>query len=325
MRELVEFRKTLDPDGLVIGDHPALLKVFGDIQYALAMEDTTPILLLGEPGVGKTHIAQLIHQASSRGSGPFVVANASGTGGDLNIQRGEWIGHGKGHGIHGIDKNGQPGHLMKAEGGTLFIDEFSEMSADMQNVFRSVLEGQPVEKVGGESYTPNARCILATNVDIEEAVAQGKLRKDLIDRLSIRITIPCLRDRESDVLLLARHFMDGCTIADRGLLALTRHDWPGNIRELSGVVQKATAMAKVAKVTVIDIDHLELPEAIKNELAEIVDNDCRAALWQFADRLAQAEGFEPGDGLQRRAGEIMGVQQSQAHRMYKQYLVAADD
>jgi len=148
------------------------------------------VLLLGEPGVGKTHIAKLLHDSSNRDSKPFKDVNAGGGGGDINIQRGEWIGYGKGHGIQGIDKSGRPGHLMKADGGTLFVDEFASLSHDLQIIFLSILEKRSVEKIGGESFTPDVRCVFATNADVEEAVANGSLRRDLLDRIAIRFQIP---------------------------------------------------------------------------------------------------------------------------------------
>src|SRR5262249_18834718 len=149
--------------------------------------------------------------------------NAGGGGGDINIQRGEWIGYGKGHGIQGIDKNGRPGHLMDANGGTLFIDEFDALSLDLQVCFLSVLEKRSIQKVGGESFTPDVRCIFATNADVEREVARRTLRRDLLDRISFRIAIPPLRERRGDILLLAKHFAADHEIRDRCLIALLRY------------------------------------------------------------------------------------------------------
>lgn len=200
------------------------------------------MLLLGQPGVGKTHIAKLLHQSSGRTLQTFKVVNAGGGGGgDINIQRGEWIGYGKGHGIQGIDKNGRPGHLMHAEGGTLFIDEFAALSLDLQVIFLSVLEKRSIEKIGGESFSPDVRCIFATNADVEVEVARGALRRDLLDRIPVKITIPPLRERLGDLLLLAKHFAADHAITERCLIALLRHQWPGNVRELQNKMLAAKA------------------------------------------------------------------------------------
>lgn len=202
-----EYRKTIDPEGIVIGSSPALLEVFEQIQHANLMEELPAVLLLGERGVGKTHIAELLHKSSTRAKKPFEVINAGGGGGDINIQRGEWIGYGKGHGIQHIDKNGQAGHLMKADGGTLFVDEFASFSHDLQVNFLSVLEKKSVQKVGGETFSPDVRCIFATNADVEKLIGDGVLRRDLLDRIPITCRIPPLRDRRGDILLLARHLL----------------------------------------------------------------------------------------------------------------------
>jgi DNA-binding NtrC family response regulator len=312
-----EHRRAIDAAGKVIGSSPALLEVFEHIHHANTMDGGAPVLLLGESGVGKTHIARLLHDSSGRAARPFKAVNAGGGGGDLNIQRGEWIGYGRGHGISGIDTRGKPGHLMEVNGGTLFVDEFAAFSQDLQVIFLSVLERRAVEKVGGESFTPDVRCVLATNANIDAAVERGELRRDLLARIPVQIRIPPLRERRGDVLLLARHFAgnDG-PMTDRCLIALLRHDWPDNVRELSSVVAKAVARKKSNGSGTVDVEHIDLSESVVAEARALAEEDCRRELWGLADEIAHAEGFEPGAGLQRRAGEILGVGESQASKMY---------
>jgi hypothetical protein len=210
-RKSLEFlrglRKRIDKAGTVIGSSQALLGVFEEISVANENGSKASVLLLGEAGTGKTHLAQLIHSSSNRSGKKFLPVNAGAGGGDLNIQRGEWIGFGKGHGVAGVDRAGKAGHLINANGGTLFVDEFASFSPDLQVIFLSVLEGRSVEKVGGESFTPDVRCIFATNAIVEELVRTGRLRADLNDRLDHRITLPALRDRREDVIPLAMHFV----------------------------------------------------------------------------------------------------------------------
>jgi DNA-binding NtrC family response regulator len=312
-----EYRKAIDASERVIGSSPALLEVFEHIHHANTLGGGAPVLLLGESGVGKTHIAQLLHDSSGRKSGPFKAVNAGGGGGDLNIQRGEWIGYGKGHGISGIDAKGKPGHLMEVNGGTLFVDEFAAFSQDLQVVFLSVLERRAVEKVGGESFTADVRCVLATNADIDAAVERGQLRRDLLARIPVRIRIPPLRERRGDVLLLARHFAGKDeSMTHRCLIALVRHDWPDNVRELSSVVAKAIARKKSDGAEAVDIEHIDLSESLIEEARALAEEDCHRELWVLADGIAQVEGFEFRAGLQRRAGEILGVGEAQASKMY---------
>ena len=312
----LQCRKTIDPEGIVVGSSSAMLEVFENIHYANSLDECQAVLILGEPGVGKTHIAQLLHESSPRASKAFKVVNAGIGGGDFNIQRGEWIGYGKGHGIQGVDSRGRPGHLMNVDGGTLFVDEFATMSQDLQVIFLSVLEGRSIEKIGGEPVTPNVRCVFATNADIDEAVAAGKLRRDLVDRIGIAFRIPPLRDRRGDILLLTKHFASKHDVTNRCSAALLRHEWPGNIRELQKRIGRAVARKKTEDAPAIDLAHIDLPIEIIKSLEPLNDDTCRRMLWHLADEIARAEGFTPGTGLQKRAGEIMGVGEAQASKMY---------
>jgi len=267
-----KYRETIDTQGIVIGTSSAILEVFEHIYHANAMDGRRTVLMLGEPGVGKTHIAQLLHESSDRASGAFTDVNAGGGGGDVNIQRGEGIGYGKGRGIQGIDRNGRPGHLMNVDGGTLFVDEFAALSNDLQVIFLSVLEGRSIEKIGGESVTPDVRCIFATNADIDDAIAEGSLRRDLVDRIDATFRIPPLRKRCCDILVLARHFAADDGITDRCQLACLRYDWPGNIRELQKMIARAAARKTTEEASAIDLEHVDLPSEI-TQLVEPLDGN----------------------------------------------------
>lgn len=318
-----DYRSKIDPRGVVIGSSPALLKVFEDIYHANAMEDSPAVLILGERGVGKTHIARLIHDSSSRAEAPFKPVNAGGSGGDINIQRGEWIGYGKGHGISGIDPKGKAGHLIEVDSGTLFVDEFVAFSNDLQVIFLSVLEQRDISKVGGETFTPDVRCIFATNADVDELVGRGSLRPDLLARIAARIHIPPLRERRGDIVLLAKHFAGtDHSLSEKCLLALLRHSWPENVRELQNKMVAAIARKTMDGAASVDVAHIDLPAEITAVVQTVSDDDCRCELWRVADQIARDEGFTQGAGLQRRAGEIMGVGEAQASKMYQRYGLA---
>jgi len=314
-----QYRKQIDPDSQVIGASPGILELFEQIHHANSIEGLSHVLILGEPGVGKTHIAELIHRSSCRSGKAFRVVNAGGSGGDFNLQRTEWVGVGKGHGLHGIDQKGRPGHILQAAGGTLFVDEFATMSKELQVIFLSILEQRDVERVGGDSFTPDVRCIFATNANIGAAVEDGTLRRDLVDRLSMTIRIPPLRDRRGDILLLARHYAGGMDIDERCLVGLLRHDWPGNIRGLEKTLSLAKARAETDGDGRLTLDHVEIPDDVKAEVLALDEAGCRRELWTLADSAARDEGYALGVGLQKRAGEIMGVKESQASKMYQAF------
>jgi DNA-binding NtrC family response regulator len=325
LKEQRAHRAGIDREGIVVGASPAVLQLFERIRHANLMEGPPSVLLLGEPGVGKTHLAKLLHDSSSRATQPFKAVNAGGGGGDVNIQRGEWIGFGKGHGIQGIDKNGRAGHLMHANGGTLFIDEFDALSHDLQVIFLSVLEKRSIEKIGGESFIPDVRCIFATNADVEKEVERGALRRDLLARIPVVIPIPALRERGGDILLLAKHFSKDHKISDRCLVALFRYPWPGNVRELQNKVAAAKAKTNGQGKNAIGLEHFDLPADIVSAVEGLDDESCRRELWIFACQIARDEGFEQGSGLQRRVGEIIGVGEAQASKMFHELGLTTDN
>jgi len=313
-----KYRREIDRDNVVVGSSPALLKVFEDIHEANTIEGDVAVLILGERGVGKTHIARLLHDSSARAARPFKPVSAGGSGGDINIQRGEWIGYSKGHGISGVDPKGKAGHLMEVDGGTLFVDEFAALSQELQIIFLSVLDKRDVSKVGGEAFEPDVRCVFATNADLDAPVERRRLRPDLLARIPVLIRIPPLRERRGDILLLAKHFAGAeHPFSDKGLLALVRYKWPENVRELQSKVAAAVARKKIEGAASVDLAHLDLPATTIAAAQGIPDEDCHRELWQLADEIARDEGFSHGTGLQRRAGEIMGVSESQASRMYE--------
>jgi len=315
-----EYRRVIDPGCLVVGASLSLLRIFEDIHHANLMDGGAPVLILGERGVGKSHIAKLLHDSSRRAGPAYKHVNAGVGGGDPNMQRGEWIGIGRGHGLSGLPPEGKRGHLMEVDGGTLFVDEFAVFSQELQVLFLSVLERSGVQKVGGETFVPDVRCIFATNAEIDELVQRGTLRRDLLARIPVRIHIPPLRERRGDILLLSRHFAGADRpFSERTLVALVRYGWPDNVRELKAKLSSAVAKAAMKKETRLDLAHLDLPAEIKGTVEGMSETDSQRELWTLADEVARGEGLEPGSGLQRRAGEILGVGESQASKRYKQF------
>jgi DNA-binding NtrC family response regulator len=234
--------------GPLIGASPAIQAVY-DLIARVARTDAT-ILITGETGTGKELVAQAVHEQGRRQRGPFLPVNCGAVA--PSLIESELFGHEKGS-FTGAERPHR-GYFERATDGTLFLDEVTEMSADLQVKLLRVLETGSVTRVGGaDAVKVDVRVIAASNRRPEEAVAAGKLREDLVYRLNVfPIELPPLRDRAGDVELLARHFLDqlnrhegtGKRFTASCLERLARHRWPGNVRELRNAVQRAFILAE---------------------------------------------------------------------------------
>src|SRR5204862_486823 len=203
------------------------------------------VLVQGESGTGKELVAQTVHQLSRRRKGPFVALNCAAV--SPTLIESELFGHERGS-FTGAART-HKGFFERAEGGTLFLDEISEMPIELQVRLLRVLETGTVARVGGESELKvDVRVVAATNREPEHAVADGRLREDLLYRLSVfPIRLPALRERAGDVELLVRAFLAELNAAQgtrkgisRAALELLQgHQWPGNVRELKNALHRA--------------------------------------------------------------------------------------
>jgi two-component system response regulator AtoC len=211
----------------------------------------SPILLLGETGVGKEHLARAIHAQSPRSTGPFVSVNTAAM--PEQLLESELFGHEQGAFTGAIRY--RRGAFELAHGGTIFLDEIGEMPLHLQTKLLSVLQDYQVKPVGGETAIElDVRIIAATNQNLDEQVAQGKFRQDLYYRLSVlMLTIPPLRHRKEDIPIMVRRFMayfrykigrEITGISNQALQALSNYDWPGNVRELMNVIERAILLCK---------------------------------------------------------------------------------
>lgn len=233
--------------GQLIGVSPAMQKVY-DLVARVAQTDAT-VLLTGESGTGKDVVAQTLHELSRRRKEPFLPLNCGAV--SPTLIESELFGHERGS-FTGADRT-HKGYFERAAGGTIFLDEITEMPFELQVKLLRVLETASVVRIGGERPLPvDVRVIAATNRQPEEAVAQGKLREDLLYRLKVfPLHLPPLRERGDDVELLADHFLgllnkvEGTTKGfSRGAMQRLRaHTWPGNVRELKNLVHHAFILA----------------------------------------------------------------------------------
>ena len=233
--------------GRLLGGSAAMRGVFDQIRSVAPT--SASVLIVGESGVGKELVARTIHEQSPRGSEPFLAVNCGAIAPAL-IEA-ELFGHERGA-FPGATQAGA-GYFERAGGGTLLLDEITDLPLDMQVKLLRVLESETMVRAGSEQEVAvRCRVLAATNRDPERAVAEGKLREDLLYRLSVfPLRVPPLREREDDVELLAHYFLanlnsEGETakhFSGDSLLCLRQYHWPGNVRELRNVVHRAFILA----------------------------------------------------------------------------------
>ncbi|HYL68592.1 MAG TPA: sigma-54 dependent transcriptional regulator [Candidatus Limnocylindria bacterium] len=247
----------------IVGEHPAM-KEASQMTQRVAATDST-VLLLGESGTGKELFARAIHHLSPRADHPFVALNCAAI--PEGLVENELFGHERGaYTGAGARKIGK---LELAHRGTLFLDEIGELPLAIQSKLLRVLEEKKFERVGGtQEIEVSVRILTATNKDLRAAVAEKSFREDLFFRISaVPITIPPLRDRGDDVLLLAEHFLErfrrefrkpALKFSEATRARLLTYSWPGNVRELQNAVERA---AILTNGPTIDASGLQLPSA----------------------------------------------------------------
>jgi len=245
----------------IVAEHPAM-KEASQMTQRVAAADST-VLLLGESGTGKELFARAVHYLSPRAECPFVALNCAAI--PEGLVENELFGHERGaYTGAGARKIGK---LELAHRGTLFLDEIGELPISMQAKLLRVLEERRFERVGGtQEIEVNVRILAATNKDLRAAVADKTFRDDLYFRIAaVPITIPALRDRGDDVLLLAEHFLErfrrefrkpSLELTEEARSRLLSYPWPGNVRELQNTIERAAILASSSE---IDADALQLP------------------------------------------------------------------
>jgi DNA-binding NtrC family response regulator len=233
----------------IVGKSAALRQVLQEVEL-VAPSDAT-VLILGETGAGKELIARAIHQSSRRSDKPFVRVNCSSI--PKELFESEFFGHAKGAFTGAI--RDRPGRFEAAKGGTLFLDEVGEIPLELQSKLLRVLQEKSYERIGEErTRQSDVRIVAATNRNLRDEVAAGCFREDFYYRLNVfPLTVPPLRDRNEDIPLLAAHFIDssvkefGCArpiLTRLGMETLQKYTWPGNIRELHNVIERAVILAQ---------------------------------------------------------------------------------
>jgi psp operon transcriptional activator PspF len=318
----------------IVGDSAPIRHVMGKIERVAPVP--RPVLVLGPRGTGKELVARAVHTLSPRAAEPFITINCAAV--PESLLESELFGHEEGA-FTGATKQ-KEGKFELADGGTLFLDEIGNMSLEFQAKILRVLEYQRFERVAGsESIQVNVRVIAATNTDLKAAIIAGEFRADLYDRLAFEvILLPPLRDRMDDVPVLAAYFLSlfrlevaGITVREihpEAFDRLARYDFPGNVRELKNVVERAIYMAQGDVLTAADVEAALPPEA--QELGgpaatagggAFVDDPSRT----LTDRVEAFEAWLCKDALERtrfvqkEAAAMLGLSYDQFRQRYRKY------
>jgi transcriptional regulator with PAS, ATPase and Fis domain len=273
------------------------------------------VLILGETGTGKEHVARAIHHFSLRCNGPWVDINCGAV--PEHLLESELFGHEKGafSGATGLKQ----GLVEVARGGTLFLDEIAELDPKMQVKLLRVLDGIPYYRVGGVSkVTPDVRIVAATNQNLDQLIEAGRFRSDLYHRLSqVTVKIPPLRERKEDVLALARLFLNqmgsNATLSESAQACLLGYTWPGNAREIKNVL--TTALVDLAD-NVIEAAHL--PGHITGLRREEPQRPAPQNLAEL-EKIGILEAVKKANGNQSRAASMLGISSRTLYRKLKSY------
>jgi two-component system response regulator HydG len=320
LRQAVDESRRFDD---MIGKSPPVQEVF-DLLSRVAETEAT-VLITGESGTGKELIAHALHKRGRRREGPFVAVNCAAM--PEQLLESELFGHVKG--AFTDAKAARTGLFVTAQGGTLFLDEIGEMPMGMQVKLLRALQERTVRPIGGSAEIPfDTRIVAATNRDLESEVAEGRFREDLFYRINVvRIHVPPLRARGSDVLLLAQNFIERfARVNDKRVTGLSSgaaekllaYSWPGNVRELQNCMERAVALTRFEHIVVDD-----LPEKIRDYKASavIVDSEDPSDLLSMdeVERRYILRVLEAVGGNKTQAAEVLGFDRKTLYRKLERF------
>lgn len=300
----------------VIGRTPQMFQVYKTI--AKVADTKSTVLLCGERGTGKELIARSLHYNSQRNNRPFIPVDCASL--VETLIESELFGHVRGA-FTGAS-SAKKGLLEEADGGTLFLDEVGNLSLSMQSKLLRFLQEHEIKRVGGtESIKVDVRVIAAANQPLEPLVRNGKFREDLFDRLNVVIiTLPPLRERKEDILLLANHFLQKFAeenhksishISPEALEILLRYSWPGNVRELEHTIERAVIFSIHPMILTEDLP-IKMSEEVKG--LEIPMPEKPLSLKELEKRYVLKVLQETG-GNKKKASEILGIDRATLYRI----------
>ena len=301
----------------ILGEHAAIREIKRILPRVAKSEST--VLLAGESGTGKEVIARNIHSLSGRSGAPFLAVNCASL--PDTLFESELFGHERGAFTGAVRR--EIGLFEAAEKGTIFLDEIAEVRLETQAKLLRALQEREIRRVGGKGNIPiDVRIIAATNRDLEVAVREGKFRADLFYRLNIvKLTLPPLRDRISDIPLLAEHFLGKHgekgvppvrEVTREAMRLMMRYPWPGNIRELSSVVERAVVLAEGGKIRPEELPR-ELREEASAVPAKAFDLPPQGVDFEKVEEQLLRQAVERSGGIHARGAELLQM-------IYKAYI-----
>lgn len=325
-------------DPYMVGSCQAMQVVFHTIRRFATTD--APILVTGQSGTGKELAARAIHERSQYSRGPFVVVNSGGLPASLIAS--ELFGHEKGAFTGALSR--RIGRMEEAHNGTLFLDEIGDLPMELQANLLRFLQDKTIQRVGSNAaHQINTRVIAATNVNLEQAVTEGRFRQDLFFRLDVlRIHLPPLREREGDIELMIKFFLNQAArefnadsppmLAESCLSALRHYSWPGNVRELISKMRRAVVMAGDRPLDIGDFDLNGPAPCGPGPIATNVMGDIEAAVTEpvytkarLADARARAEEDAVRAALDKfhfnvtRAAKELGVSRVTMYKLMDRY------
>lgn len=315
----------------IIGKSESMNSIFEIIKASAPTRST--ILVQGESGTGKELVARAIHLNSDRATAPFIIVNSGSLPPDL--LESQVFGHVKGAFTGAVSE--KKGLFEAADKGTIFFDEISSLNLDTQAKLLRVMQDREFMKLGGtKTIRVDARVIAATNTDLEEMIRLKKFREDLFFRLNvIKIELPPLRDRKGDVPLLTKHFLDMYSkennkeilgISDEVVEILENYDWPGNIRELQNLIERAVVLTKSKIITRENLPSFLRPSG-KEESYTFAPSDedlnLRRQIQEYQKR-AIINALAKSKGVQKKAASLLGVKPTTLNEMIKRLNIDVD-
>jgi DNA-binding NtrC family response regulator len=316
----------------IIGKSSVMNNVFETIKASAPTRST--ILLQGESGTGKELVARAIHQNSNRASAPFIIVNSGSLPPEL--LESNLFGHLKGSFTGAVsDKKGL---FEAADKGSIFFDEISSLNMETQAKLLRVMQDREFMRLGGtKTVKVDVRVIAATNTDLEDLIKEKQFRQDLFFRLNvIKIELPPLRERKEDIPLLVKHFLDIYSkenkkeifgVSEDIMEIFANYEWPGNIRELENLIERAVVLTKTKLITRNSLPPFFYDNGGKQEIAPLSLNNTETLKEQTQrfQKIWILEALRKSNGIQKKAAQLLGVKPTTLNEMIKRMGIDIND